>query len=57
VTIAEIRHLTVLLAAIIEPVQGAWGVSHGFNVAIIVALLVYLIMPGVVKALPGGLFR
>jgi uncharacterized protein len=39
------------------PVLGLWGVSHGLLAAVIVALVVFVIMPRYVRWLSGWLFR
>lgn len=41
----------------VVPALGAWGVSHGLVAAIIVALVVYVVMPPYVKRVSAWLFR
>lgn len=39
------------------PLLGLWGVRHAITAAIIVALVIYLIMPRLVRRVSGWLFR
>lgn len=63
VTTSVIWPLTLVVPPALDPLfhslplVGQWGVSHGIVAAIIVALVIYLIMPPYVKFLAGWLFR
>lgn len=62
-TTAVIWPLTMVVPAVYRPVfdsipvLGAWGVRHGIVAATIVGLVVYLIMPRLVRLVAGWLFR
>ncbi|PMR67040.1 antibiotic biosynthesis monooxygenase [Halomonas heilongjiangensis] len=63
ITTAVIWPLTMIVPALwgpvfdILPILGTWGVSHGLVAASIVALVVYLVMPRVVRLVSSWLFR
>lgn len=63
VTTAVIWPLTIIVPLLYQPLfriipeLSLWGVSHGIVAATIVALVVYLIMPRVVRLVAGWLFR
>jgi len=63
ITTAVIWPLTMIVPAIYQPLfeqvplLAMWGVRHGIVAATIVVLVVYLIMPRVVRAVSGWLFR
>ncbi|PAU87312.1 antibiotic biosynthesis monooxygenase [Pseudomonas sp. WN033] len=63
VTTAVIWPLTMLVPLAFQPlfrqvpVLSAWGISHGLIAATIVGLVVYVIMPRVVRLVAGWLFR
>lgn len=63
ITTAVIWPLTMIVPAIYQPLfehvplLAVWGVRHGIVAATIVALVVYLIMPRLVRAVSGWLFR
>lgn len=63
VTTSVIWPLTLVVPPALEPLfqavpfSGQWGVSQGIVAAIIVAVVIYLIMPPYVKLLTGWLFR
>lgn len=63
ITTAVIWPLTMIVPAVYRPLfegvpeLAVWGVRHGIVAATIVALVVYLIMPRVVRLVAGWLFR
>ncbi|MBE0402261.1 antibiotic biosynthesis monooxygenase [Halomonas citrativorans] len=63
ITTAVIWPLTIIVPALYQPLFNiipeisVWGVRHGITAATIVALVVYLIMPRVVRLVAGWLFR
>lgn len=63
VTTSVIWPLTLIVPPAVEPLfavvpaAGLWGVSHGIVAAIIVALVIYVVMPCYVKLVAGWLFR
>lgn len=63
ITTAVIWPLTILVPALYEPLfsivpeMSVWGVRHGIVAATIVALVVYLIMPRLVRLVASWLFR
>jgi antibiotic biosynthesis monooxygenase (ABM) superfamily enzyme len=63
ITTAVIWPLTILIPALYQPLFNivpeisVWGVSHGIVAATIVALVVYLIMPRLVRLVANWLFR
>ncbi|CAN0211429.1 unnamed protein product [Ectocarpus sp. 12 AP-2014] len=63
ITTAVIWPLTIIVPALYQPLFNiipeiaVWGVRHGVIAATIVALVVYLIMPKVVRLVAGWLFR
>ncbi|MDX1755084.1 MAG: antibiotic biosynthesis monooxygenase [Marinobacter sp.] len=63
ITTAVIWPLTMIVPPVFQPVfdrvpeLALWGVRHGLVAATIVALVVYLIMPRVVRLVAGWLFR
>ena len=63
ITTAVIWPLTMVVPAVYQPLfnlappLATWGIRHGLIAATVVALVVYLIMPRVVRAVSGWLFR
>lgn len=63
ITTAVIWPLTLIVPMMLQPLfdrvpaLALWGVSHGLVAATIVALVVYLIMPRVVRLVANWLFR
>lgn len=63
ITTAVIWPLTIIVPVLYQPLFNiipaisVWGVRHGIVAATIVALVVYLIMPRVVRLVAGWLFR
>ena len=63
ITTAVIWPLTIIIPVLYQPLFNilpaisVWGVRHGIIAATIVALVVYLIMPRVVRLVAGWLFR
>lgn len=63
ITTAVIWPLTIIVPVVYQPLFNIipaisiWGVRHGIIAATIVALVVYLIMPRVVRLVSGWLFR
>ncbi|WP_323751003.1 antibiotic biosynthesis monooxygenase [Marinobacter sp.] len=63
ITTAVIWPLTLIVPIVLQPVfdllpaLAIWGVSHGLVAATIVAFVVYLIMPRVVRLVANWLFR
>lgn len=63
ITTSVIWPLTLIIPELTRPIfneipfLGFWGVSQGIVAAIIVALVIYVIMPRYVKAVSGWLFR
>lgn len=63
ITTAVIWPLTIIIPVLYQPLFNIlpaisiWGVRHGIIAATIVALVVYLIMPRVVRLVAGWLFR
>ncbi|WP_152207376.1 antibiotic biosynthesis monooxygenase [Marinobacter changyiensis] len=62
-TTAVIWPLTIIVPVLYKPIFGiipelsVWGIRHGIVAATIVALVVYLIMPRVVRLVAGWLFH
>lgn len=63
ITTSVIWPLTMIIPVLYQPLfdalpaLSAWGIRHGIIAATIVALVVYLIMPRVVRRVAGWLFR
>ena len=63
ITTAVIWPLTLIVPMVFQPifnqlpVLALWGVRHGLGAATVVALVVYLIMPRVVRLVANWLFR
>lgn len=63
ITTAVIWPLTIIVPVLYQPLFNllpaisVWGIRHGIIAATIVALVVYLIMPKVVRLVAGWLFR
>lgn len=63
ITTSVIWPLTMLIPPLFNPlfgavpVLGSWGVSHGILAAVIVALVVFLVMPRYVRLVSGWLYR
>ncbi|MCH8498636.1 MAG: antibiotic biosynthesis monooxygenase [Marinobacter sp.] len=63
ITTAVIWPLTMVVPALYQPLfnlvppLATWGIRHGLIAATVVALVVYLIMPRVVRTVSGWLFR
>lgn len=63
ITTAVIWPLTIIIPVLYQPLFNilpaisVWGVRHGIIAATIVALVVYVIMPRVVRLVAGWLFR
>ena len=63
ITTAVIWPLTIIVPAIYQPLfsiipeLSMWGIRHGIVAATVVALVVYLIMPRVVRLVAAWLFR
>jgi len=63
ITTSVIWPLTMVVPPLFDPLfaavpaLGAWGVSHGVLAATIVALVVFIVMPNVERAVSGWLYR